>query len=116
MYYGHGSWIVPLVFVALFALRALSSRRRRDAQRRPEVFTPSFTRPDPRGSTEGPATQPSDTTGMSHTGIPAGWLVDPSGRHDQRYWSGSDWTDHVTDGGVPGTDPLPHPPSEEGAP
>jgi hypothetical protein len=45
--------------------------------------------------------------GVTFTGIPAGWLVDPSGRHEQRYWSGSKWTEHVTDGGIPGTDPPP---------
>jgi hypothetical protein len=41
------------------------------------------------------------------TGIAAGWLIDPSGRHQQRYWSGSAWTEHVMDGGVPATDPPP---------
>ncbi|HVX23543.1 MAG TPA: DUF2510 domain-containing protein [Acidimicrobiales bacterium] len=42
-----------------------------------------------------------------HTGVPAGWLVDPSGRHQQRYWSGTTWTEHVADDGVPGLDPPP---------
>lgn len=41
------------------------------------------------------------------TGIPAGWLPDPSGRHERRYWSGRSWTEHVTSGGVPGSDPPP---------
>ena len=41
------------------------------------------------------------------TGIAPGWLIDPSGRHERRYWSGSEWTEHVTDGGIPGTDPPP---------
>jgi hypothetical protein len=44
---------------------------------------------------------------VAFTGIAPGWLIDPTGRHEQRYWSGSEWTDHVTDRGVPGTDPLP---------
>jgi hypothetical protein len=34
-------------------------------------------------------------------------LIDPSGRHEKRYWSGSEWTEHVTDHGVPGIDPPP---------
>jgi hypothetical protein len=42
---------------------------------------------------------------VTFTGIAAGWLTDPFGRHEQRYWSGSEWTEHVTDGGVPGIDP-----------
>jgi hypothetical protein len=30
----------------------------------------------------------------------AGWHPDPLGRHQQRYWDGSSWTVHVSDGGV----------------
>jgi hypothetical protein len=44
---------------------------------------------------------------VGFTGIAAGWLIDPTGRHEQRYWSGSAWTEHVMDGGVPATDPPP---------
>ena len=36
-----------------------------------------------------------------------GWFRDPFVRHEQRYWSGSEWTDHVIDDGVPATDPPP---------
>ncbi|MEX0835750.1 MAG: DUF4190 domain-containing protein [Nitriliruptor sp.] len=38
---------------------------------------------------------------------PAAWHPDPSGNHEYRYWDGQRWTDHVADGGVAGTDPLP---------
>jgi hypothetical protein len=41
------------------------------------------------------------------TGVAPGWLIDPSGRHEKRYWSGSEWTEHVTDAGIPGIDPPP---------
>ena len=27
--------------------------------------------------------------------IPAGWHPDPSGKHQLRYWDGTQWTDHV---------------------
>src|SRR4051812_35488523 len=37
---------------------------------------------------------------------PAGWHPDPRGRHEHRYWDGSQWTDHVADGGVLATDPV----------
>ena len=37
---------------------------------------------------------------------PAGWHPDPRGRHEQRYWDGSVWTDHVADRGVPSIDPV----------
>ena len=37
---------------------------------------------------------------------PAGWLADPTGRHELRYWDGATWTSHVSDAGVAGQDPL----------
>jgi hypothetical protein len=36
---------------------------------------------------------------------PPGWLYDPAGRHDLRYWDGSGWTEHVIDAGERTTDP-----------
>ncbi|MBP7973032.1 MAG: PH domain-containing protein [Candidatus Nanopelagicales bacterium] len=46
--------------------------------------------------------------------VAAAWLADPSGDHELRYWDGSSWTDHVSDGGVSGTsvptDDFPPPP------
>lgn len=41
---------------------------------------------------------------------PANWYPDPSGRHQHRYWDGGSWTDHVSDSGVAGVDPLVAPP------
>lgn len=37
---------------------------------------------------------------------PAAWAPDPTGRHQWRWWSGVDWTDHVADDGVAGVDRL----------
>ena len=28
---------------------------------------------------------------------PAQWLPDPTGKHQQRYWNGNRWTEHVAD-------------------
>lgn len=36
---------------------------------------------------------------------PATWAPDPFGRHEVRYWGGSEWTEHVSDGGVQAIDP-----------
>lgn len=36
----------------------------------------------------------------------ANWYPDPTGRHEHRYWDGNAWTDHVSDRGVTGTDPV----------
>lgn len=39
-----------------------------------------------------------------------GWQPDPFGRHELRYRSGTVWTEHVSDGGVQGSDaPVPGP-------
>jgi len=38
---------------------------------------------------------------------PAQWAADPIGRHQHRYWDGSRWTEHVSDGGVASIDPMP---------
>jgi hypothetical protein len=37
---------------------------------------------------------------------PASWIADPTGRHQLRYWNGSEWTNAVSNGGVQSTDPL----------
>jgi hypothetical protein len=86
-------------------MRAFSSRRH--SPRRPRAFGP--TEPSTRSTS---TTQPSDLDDESpgtvaYTGIAPGWLVDPSGRHEKRYWSGSEWTEHVTDAGIPSSDPPP---------
>lgn len=36
--------------------------------------------------------------------VAPGWLADPTGRHQLRYWDGRQWTSHVSDGGVQGSD------------
>ena len=39
-------------------------------------------------------------------GSVAGWWPDPFGRHELRWWDGSGWSGHVSDGGVQSTDPI----------
>ena len=36
----------------------------------------------------------------------AGWQPDPTGKHDHRYWDGTQWTDNVADAGVAEHRPL----------
>ena len=110
-FYGHGSSIALVLFFGLFALRALSSQRRHRGRQRGAPSAASFT--DPTAGTtvsDDRGRSPGDVT---FTGIPAGWLIDPSGRHEKRYWSGTEWTEHVSDGGVPGLDPPPRNPGRE---
>src|SRR5215813_11733418 len=45
--------------------------------------------------------------------VPAGWYTDPAGRHEYRYWDGTDWKPEVSDGGVTTVDPLGPPPSAQ---
>lgn len=54
--------------------------------------------PDPPAiaATEGPALGPPP---------PPAWRVDPTGRHEVRYWDGARWTEHVSDRGEQSTDP-----------
>lgn len=35
-----------------------------------------------------------------------GWLPDPTGRHEYRYWDGARWSDDVSDGGNTSVDPI----------
>jgi hypothetical protein len=35
-----------------------------------------------------------------------GWQPDPTGRHEYRYWDGTNWSDDVSDGGVTSNDPV----------
>jgi hypothetical protein len=34
------------------------------------------------------------------------WQPDPTDRHEQRYWDGVRWTEHVSDAGTTDVDPL----------
>ncbi len=36
----------------------------------------------------------------------ADWYPDPGGKHEQRYWDGSRWTEHVASHGTQSVDPL----------
>lgn len=54
--------------------------------------------PQPEAPTAPPA-QRIATPAPPPPGTPAGWLVDPVGQHEQRYWNGSRWTEHVSTAG-----------------
>ena len=101
MAYAHGGSYFLILMAVGIALRLLSQRRRSTGPGRRVPGASASAVPDV------PGAAPVSTSGLGRTGIPAGWLVDPSGRYDQRYWSGSEWTEHVTKAGVPGTDPPP---------
>jgi hypothetical protein len=98
-----------VVIAAGIALRMMSSRRRGSTGVRMR------TRPGPPPgmasfqNDPGPSSPPErPRTGPTYTGVPAGWMTDPSGKHDERYWSGTEWTEHVMNDGTPANDPLPN--------
>ncbi|MBK8459189.1 MAG: DUF2510 domain-containing protein [Micropruina sp.] len=39
--------------------------------------------------------------------VPPRWAPDPAGKHEQRWWDGWGWTEHVTNHGITAVDPLP---------
>jgi hypothetical protein len=45
---------------------------------------------------------PSEATSSQ---VPPSWQADPTRRHELRYWDGTTWTEHVSDGGQQSTDP-----------
>jgi Protein of unknown function (DUF2510) len=51
-----------------------------------------------------PAAQPVASRGQSTA--PAGWFADPGRRHELRYWDDQRWTEHVSDRGTQGVDPI----------
>lgn len=50
--------------------------------------------------------RPTPANWMSDRPTPANWYFDPTGRHQLRYWDGSEWTEHVSDSGMQSVDPL----------
>ena len=108
MYHGQNSWVAVLVLFGVMAFRIISSQRRRGA-RGPGVLDGGRGFADPRSGRDGSGSPGSQADGTSFTGTSAGWFTDPFVRHEQRYWSGTAWTEHVLDAGTPGTDPPPPP-------
>ncbi len=102
LYAGWGSGSFIFVVLALMLVRMIVGRSRRGAGVNRQAYFGA--RPPGYGQPAAPAPPPGSTPS---SGIAPGWLPDPSGRYDLRYWSGSAWTEHVTKGGVPSTDPPP---------
>ena len=111
---GPHSGVAVLVLVAVMAVRMLASQRRRSGGRSTGArgFTAGPAQPGRRpghpadGSPDAVADEGS-STGAALGGTAPGWFRDPFVRHEHRYWSGTAWTEHVQDRGVPGIDAPP---------
>jgi hypothetical protein len=106
-WYGGGSWVI-LAFLALALFRIFAARNRRGGMPpgRPGRGRPWMSGPGTASRFSPPSTEQAEHKAPeAGQGIPEGWFADPSGRFEQRYWSGTKWTEHVTKGGVPSVDP-----------
>jgi hypothetical protein len=56
--------------------------------------------------TAAPSAAPSSPAPAPTPHLPGEWAPDPSGRHQLRWWDGTEWTSHVADNGVTGEDGL----------
>jgi hypothetical protein len=65
-----------------------------------QQYAPQAAQPQPQPQAQ---PQPQPQPGQAP---PAGWNPDPSGRHQHRWWDGSQWTASVADNGVTTDDPL----------
>ena len=102
---GQHSWLAIVAFAVVIVIRLLASSRRRGTGGR---RGPSGARGFTASSAPTPTTSSSDpTSDPRSTGTAAGWFTDPFVHHEQRYWSGQAWTEHVLDGGTPAVDPPP---------
>ena len=43
---------------------------------------------------------------MNDSGAAPNWYPDPTGHNELRYWDGQGWTEHISNRGQQGTDPL----------
>jgi hypothetical protein len=76
---------------------------------------PPEANPPPTGE-ERPAPSPPQPAGPRRSSSPppaaapslpeATWAADPAGRHQYRWWTGTAWSDYVSDDGQPSQDPL----------
>ncbi len=103
--YGSYSWVIFAFIAVTFVVRMTSGRRRRTNSTRQRYDQVPFNSPQPDQSSA--VAQDSGGWGVARSGIPAGWLPDPTGRYEERYWSGAAWSEHVRTRGVPNTDPPP---------
>ncbi len=63
----------------------------------------AITASPPRPMTAGGPLQPAVVAPVAN---PGGWHPDPARRHEQRYYDGTAWTEHVVDAGNQSTDPI----------
>ena len=67
-------------------------------------FGSSIYRGNPNGAPPNPFMAGSGSN--APTRQPPGWLPDPTGRHQFRYWDATRWSEHVSDNSVQSVDPL----------
>jgi hypothetical protein len=66
----------------------------------------SLPSPEPGRATEVTPAAPTTTSLPPPASTAAAWQIDPTHRHQLRYWDGARWTDYVADNGQQATDPI----------
>lgn len=82
----------------------LSGDERRNLEEMARQIAAQDAAPSPTAPTAAPPAAPPPTPVAP--AVAASWQPDPRGRHEYRYWDGTRWTEHVSDAGAQGTDPL----------
>lgn len=75
------------------------------AAQQPQAEAPAPAELAPEADMDDPAPAVEIANESAEPERPAEWLPDPSGRHEYRWWTGTEWSDQVSDAGVVGTDP-----------
>lgn len=101
-YHGHNSVLAVVALLVVMGIRLVVLQRRRGLGRPGRIGGSAGLAPSADRRPSGPV----DPAG---SGTAPGWFTDPFVRHEQRYWSGTAWTEHVLDGPTPSVDPPPPP-------
>jgi hypothetical protein len=83
--------------------QAIAARLRGRRVPAPEPEPPAGVVPGTYGTSLPPHDSSLDATAGDK---PAGWLPDPTGRHQHRYWNGRAWSRHVADAGRRSVDEM----------
>ena len=104
--WGFGVFMLLIVFLPWYLISRSSHKKRlmakcpycASAVSRDATVCP-YCSSDLRRSDETPSQAPLPPPPPVAVAVPAGWLADPSGGHELRYWDGREWTAHVSDSG-----------------
>jgi drug/metabolite transporter (DMT)-like permease len=104
---GFASFLIGLILWAIAERRTKSvlARGTTNGGFGSSVPTPVYAQSFTTGTTGAEQALPSMVFGAQPS-PPGAWHADPTGRFASRFWDGTSWTEHVSDGTTTTTDPL----------